>query len=309
MTLLSLSLRALYLLLFLVALAPPAADADGKPEAPPGGALQQREKQVVRADEQPKRKKRRAKETPSRQKRVPTAVLPHPGTYRAPAILRLAADLYGLPVHVASKKINDIPIEIPNQLARRPLTLEEMKIFLAAHSLYLHIWDRSEQGRLLVASRDPHWKPDEVRHRKIVTTDRRSFGETWAAIKSSVDAHNARLSENARRIVAVPHPRTGKIFLWSPRKDWLEDLGRVSEVVQEERVEDRARLRTYKGRHRLAADLERALHEKLSESERSRVRVSVAPWGNHLIYRADQELGARVRGWLERLDQPARHGG
>lgn len=242
----------------------------------------------------------------TRRTRRKTVVLPHPGIYRAPAILRLAAQLYDLPVRVESTAINRVEIEIRAPLARRPLNIYDMRLFLAAHSLYLHVWDRPEKGELLVASQRRDWTPERVTYRKVLQLGKHEFEPTWASVKSSVDAHNARLPENARRIVAVPHPKTGKVFLWSPKREWLDDLSVIPEKIEAKSDEGRPHLFSYKGRHQLATNLELQLLKKLSDGEKDRVHLTIAHWGNHVLFRADRELGARVRAILEQLDRPTR---
>ena len=61
----------------------------------------------------------RAGRTKRRKQRRPrTVVLPDPGRYRAPAILRLAGKLADRPVRVAHKSLNDVRVEITPRLAR-----------------------------------------------------------------------------------------------------------------------------------------------------------------------------------------------
>jgi len=266
-----------------------------------GGAGQAR-KAARRAPEGEKRRK------PSRRKaaaRPKTVVLPHPGIYRAPAILRLAARLHDLPVRVESETISRIEIEIRPPLARRPFNEYDMRLFLAAHSLYLHVWDHPQKGELLVASRRRDRTPDRVTYRKILQVGKHEFAPTWASVKSSVNSHNARVPEGGRRIIAVPHPKTGKIFLWSPKRKWLDELGEIPEKIHTERDAGHPHLFSYRGRHQLASNLERRLLKKLSDGEKDRVHLTIAHWGNHLLFRTDRELGKRVRAILEQLDRPA----
>jgi hypothetical protein len=272
--------------------APPPASAD---EAGGGGE-----------DEPKDRKRGKAPADKERPRRRETVVLPHPGVYRAPAILRLAAQLYGLPVRVASPSLNDVEVEIPNALARRPVDREEILLFLAAHSLHLHVWDHPEHGKLLVASDRPDWTPEEVVYRKVLQIGRGRFESTWAAVKAAVDRHNEVLAEGARRIVAVPHERTGKIFLWSPKREWLDGIAEVEEKLDAPRESERQRLFAYRGRHRRAEELEAELLEKLSAGEKERMRTSVADFGNQVLWRADSALGEKVRGLLEELDRTKR---
>jgi len=276
----------------------------GKPPAAHKGRPGERKapKKARPARRAPNPAKRRAK--PKRRERRQTAVLPHPGVYRAPAILRLVGKLLNRPVRVESKVVNEIQIKIPNALGRRPLTLEELKVLLAANQLWVHLWDHPEKGQIVVASRDPNWVPEAVTYRKVLQVTRKDFAPTWESIKASVETHNAKLPENARRIVAVPHERTGKILLWSPKREWIEDLGAIHRQVEKQSDVGRPHLFPYRARHRPASKIEPLLINKLTKGERDRVHVTVAKWGNHLLFRCDRELEQKIRALLEVLDRP-----
>jgi hypothetical protein len=277
---------------------PPGSLRDLPGKGRPGAKKPQGAKEAPNQKERPPRAPRK------RGTRPKTVVLPHPGIYRAPAILRLAAQLYDLPVRVESKAINRIEIEIRAPLARRPFNVDDMRLFLAAHSLFLHVWDHPEKGELLIASQRRDWTPERVTYRKVLQLGKHEFEPTWASVKRSVEAHNARLPENARGIVVVPHPKTGKIFLWSPKRQWLDDLKAIPEKIAAKRDAGRPHLFSYKARHQLATSLERQLLEKLSDGEKNRVHLTIARWGNHVLFRTDRKLGVRVRALLEQLDRP-----
>jgi len=273
----------------------PPSSHPGRPNPAAGGG-------AGGAPQKPRERQPEAPE-PARGK---TVVLPHPGSYRAPGILRLAAELWGLPVRVESKELNDITIEIPARLARRPVTRDEMRILLAADQLFLHLWEHPEHGALLVASHRADWTPGDVTYRKILAVDARDFDATWASIEATVAARNAGLAPRAARLVAVPHARTGKIFLWSPRSEWLDDLVVIHARVEETSDAGRLHLHTYRARHRLATALEPELLAKLSAGEKERLRLRPVRWGNHLIFSAERELAAKVQHLLEKLDRPTR---
>ena len=111
-----------------------------------------------------------------------TIMLPAPGAYRAPGILRLAGKLRGLPVKVEQRKLNDEKITISRQLGHRPVTLDELIVLLASQSFYLHVWDHPRHGKLLVASKQKDWKPENLRFHKILKVGLREFDHVWICL-------------------------------------------------------------------------------------------------------------------------------
>ena len=231
-------------------------------------------------------------------------VLPRPGSYRAPGILRLAGKLHGLPVKVEQRELNDETIRISKQLGEKPVTLDELSLILASQSFYLHVWDHPRHGKLLVVSRQQDWKPENLRFKKILTVGPRDFNHTWVAVQNAKEALNASLKLGAPRIVTLASARAGKIFIWAPRKDWLQKVTMEAEKSISEALNSRQHLNTYKALHLRASKLKEALLKEFPEEELERIHITVAPWGNHLLYRANQEYSARLLDLLIKLDKP-----
>ena len=235
-----------------------------------------------------------------------TIVLPRAGTYRAPGILRLAGKLHGLPVKVERRELNDEKITVAERFSKRPVTLAELSLLLAAQSFYLHIWNHPEHGELLVVSRQVDWKPVKLRFQKVLKVGARQFDQVWTRVQNYASTLNAGLEPGSPRMVTLSDPRTGKIFLWAPKKSWLENVLQAAEKSINDSQEARERLSTYKVHHHRAATLLEAVLEEFPEQERDRIHLVVAPWGNHLLYRANRELSARILDSLIKLDKPAK---
>ena len=233
-----------------------------------------------------------------------TIVLPAPGSYRAPGILRLAGKLRGLPVKVEQRKLNDEKITISRQLGHRPVTLEELIVLLASQSFYLHVWDHPRHGKLLVASRQKDWTPENLRFHEILKVGLREFDHVWITVQNSAAKLNAELDSGSSRIVTLADARTGKIFLWAPRKDWLQEVIKEAEKSINEAQTSRQHLNTYKARHLRAEKLKEAFLKEFPEEDSGRIHLTVAPWGNHLLYRANKKDSARVQDLLIKLDKP-----
>ena len=231
-------------------------------------------------------------------------ILPKPGSYRAPGILRLAGKLHGLPVKVEQRELNDETIRISKQLGEKPVTLNELNLMLASQSFYLHVWDHPRHGKLLVVSRRQDWKPENLRFKKILTVGPRGFNHAWVAVQNTKEALNADLEPGSPRIVTLASVKAGKIFIWAPRKDWLQKVTMEAEKSISEALNSRQRLSSYKALHLRASRLKEALLEKFPEEELERIHITVAPWGNHLLYRANQEYSARLLELLKKLDKP-----
>ena len=232
-----------------------------------------------------------------------TIVLPPAGSYRAPGILRLAGKLHGLPVKVENRKLNDQKITITREFSRKPVNLAELRLLLTSQSFYLHTWKHPEHGELLVVSRQPDWKPENLKHRKTLTVSARQFDGAWIAVQNYVSSLHAGLEPGSARMVTLADKRTGKILIWSPSKKWLQEAVEAAEKSIAAEQEARERLNSYKVRHLRATRLLEAVLKELPEADRDHLHMVVAP-GNHLLYRANKQLSDRVRESLIKLDKP-----
>ena len=113
---------------------------------------------------------------------------------------------------------------------------------------------------------------------------------------------NARLPASARRVIAVPHERSGRIFLWSPTRRWLEEVVRVHSEVTAAPIR-KERTFSHSARWVAAHRLVELARDELSEAERRAVRLREVGWGNRVFYRTTDDHAARVRKLLEALDR------
>ena len=241
----------------------------------------------------------RGAETPARR-----IVLPESGSYRAPGILRLAGKLLGLPVKVEQRELNDETIRISKQLGEKPVTLDELNLMLASQSFYLHVWNHPKHGKLLVVSRQQNWKPENLRFKKVLKVGLREFDRAWVAVQNTREALNAGLEPGSPRIITVASAKAGRILIWAPRKDWLQKVTIEAEKVISEALTSRQRLNTYQARHLRASELKEAVLKEFPEEELERIHITVAPWDNRLLYRANQEYSSKLHNLLIKLDQP-----
>ncbi|MBN1441719.1 MAG: hypothetical protein JXA90_03370 [Planctomycetes bacterium] len=232
-------------------------------------------------------------------------VLPDFGIHRAPRILRLAGRLTGLPVRVETKELNDTPVEIPLRLARRHVSLGELRVILAAHSIFLFIWDHPEEGKMVVAASRADWQPPPVRYRAVLKVGKRIFAEAERLVAEEVERRNENLAPTRQRYVSVPVARLGKIFLWGPSRRGLEEILDAACKLAPLDV-PLPGLHTYKVLNWRAERLLRPLEERLSEAERQASSFAAGSWGNVIIYRADDALAAKIERILVDLDKPHR---
>ena len=160
-----------------------------------------------------------------------------------------------------------------------------------------------EHGELLVVSRQPDWKPENLKHRKTLTVSARQFDGAWIAVQNYVSSLHAGLEPGSARMVTLADKRTGKILIWSPSKKWLQEALEAAEKSIAAEQEARERLNSYKVRHLRATRLLEAVLKELPEADRDHLHMVVAP-GNHLLYRAKKQLSDRVRESLIKLDKP-----
>ena len=242
--------------------------------------------------------------------RAPERVtLPEAGVYPVSTILRLAEKLAGRTLRIDRKALQKARVKINRDIGETEVSLDEIAVILGASRVYLFLVDDPEEGRLLVASGNPHWRYEPRRHTRIVEVGIAKFSRIAGIIRKAVQQRNSRLVKGAEPMVAVPDPRTGKIFLSSPRR---ADIDAVLEAIQAARNNrpdgNRPRLYTYQGKFRRVGDLEKALLEKLQEGEINRLRLVIALRGNRILFRCPPALGEKVLGILSRLDarKPAR---
>lgn len=230
-------------------------------------------------------------------------VLPPAGIYLAPKLLRLAGKLHGLPVRVASKSINRISIRIKPSLARREVTIAELSLMLAAHSIHLHFFEHPRTGKILVAALEKDWSLPSPRYTRVFRIREGDFWRIAELVKRTVEVRNRRLPRGLHPLVAVPSARTGKIFVRAPSRKLLEEIGDFIRR-HDQKDPDRPHLYSYRLKSTLRAEKARdQLLEKLSEGETQRARLVVGPWGNRILFRAEPELAKKIQGILAELDE------
>jgi hypothetical protein len=205
---------------------------------------------------------------------------------------------------VDHKRLNEVEVEIPPTVAGRRVNADELRIVLAAHSLYLFVWDHPSAGKVLVAAGSPSWQPPPLDHHRTLEVPRSQFARALELAESAVDEFNAKRPEGARRAVAVAVERQGKILLRSPERALLDEVSNLVARWQEEARAAHVAVRSYRGRFRTASELEAKLLEKLTPREQEEAKVTASPWGNLVFFRARSELAARIEDLLKELDRP-----
>ena len=247
-------------------------------------------------------------EKTGRAKKKPSKVaLPSQGVYKASEIARLASRISGRAVQIGDTGVERRRIEIIPLLAGQTITLEELKLLLAFHGIYLFDSVDPEDGEVLVATTDPRWHPRQGRYTRVIEVPALGFKRVWRQLKAAIDEHNAANATRAQReadVIGVPVESVGKIFLRAPNRKTLSRLVQLAERANGEKPRaDRVKLFAYTGQFRRVRDLERDVVEQLTEGERVKARFVVMRTGNRLLYRAPGRLGERITNLLAKLDR------
>lgn len=245
------------------------------------------------------RKKRRLRPAPP----PPTAKLPSAGAAPIQRIQPLVAELWKRPVRLEGTRIHQTEIVLTSQLGGRDVTRDELTLILAAHRVYLFPHHHRHHGPVVVLTRDPNWYPEPPRFTGIITLPPERFAAVWGKIARAVAARNDRAGAQAPPVVAVPSPRTGKIFLRAPTPQDLTALEKIADVEKEAIDPNRPRLYTHIANRLLAEALRDKVIAQLSDGEQRRVRMIVAARGNRLLFRAPPDVGDKVRELLIKLDR------
>lgn len=317
----------------------PAKDAPGGASLTPEEPGPAKPGQEVSGQERPGPQKPGSGKAPTRQGKAadkeirpapPESVaLPDAGAAPAESLLAIAGVLSGLPVRVDDAKVTETPVVITTALARNKVNLEELSVLLAAHKIFLFEFDDPEEGKVLVATRNPRWTAETRRFTRVLQVDAEGFAKTWGHVQAAVREVQAESEKREKAeekapekkapgeakerderpgVVAIPDERTGKIIIGSTSKALLEAVLEKLDAAEKRKGEDpeRPRLFTYSGKFRSVADLEAELLSKLSESERKRVHIVQASKGNRLLFRTTQELWDKSQSILKGLDRPPR---
>jgi len=245
------------------------------------------------------RQKRRLRPAPP----PPTAKLPSAGAVSIQRIQPLVAALWKRPVRLEGTRIHQTEIVMTSQFGGREVTRDELTLILAAHRVYLFPHHHRHHGPVVVLTRDPNWYPEPPRFTGIITLPPERFAAVWGKIERAVTARNDRAGAQAPPVVAVPSPRTGKIFLRAPTPQDLTALEKIAEVEKEAVDPNRPRLYTHIANRHLAEALRDKVFALLSDGEQRRVRMIVAARGNRLLFRAPPDVGDKVRELLVKLDR------
>ncbi len=224
------------------------------------------------------------------------------GEYPAPQVLSLAGVLTGRPVRLDGNRVRETKVTINEGSAGEEVTLEELKVILASHKLFLFPITDPQEGEILVASRNPEWKEEPPRFTKVLEVREGSFKQAWEKIEKAVKERNSRLSGGEAPIVAIMSERSGKIILGAGKEEHLTQLAKELEQELATKAADRPHLYTYTGLHRSVAALEKGLREKLSEADLNQVHVVIATKGNRLFFRAPADVWEKVQVALKELD-------
>jgi len=255
--------------------------------------------------ERKEEKERQVRARPQGEKPPPERVeLPGAGLQPAEDLLALAGVLSGRSVRLDGDRVRETKVLVSEDIAGSKVTLEELAVLLAAHRLYLFEVTDPDEGEILVASRNPHWKNEPPRYTKIIEVGAGSFDAAWKRIQSAVEEANKEIGGTAAAVFALPDARTGKVVVGASSKD---ALAKVLELLEKRGLgakdSDRPRLYTYTGKFRKAEDLSKALLEGLSDGEKNQLRITVASSGNRLFFRAPPSVWQKVEEKLKEIDK------
>ena len=247
----------------------------------------------------PKGKIRRRSHGEKSSKSIPLAraQLPRDGTYAASSILELAGKLTGRPVQPEAQSVLDRKIEITPLVSESKVTIDEIKVLLAAHRIYLF-----EHGDVLIATSNPRWKPRKPRYIEIVEVEAEYFRRVYDEIQVKVDNYNAMRPKGEIKTTIVAAEDIGKIFVRSGNRRFLAEI-LVCSAEESKPDPNRPRLFAYSGRYRLVSQLRDAVLKRLSAGERARCRFVIRSRGNQLLYRAPQSVADKIQELLAQLDR------
>ena len=224
------------------------------------------------------------------------------GEYPAAQVLSLAGVLTGRPVRLDGNRVRETKVTINEGSAGDEVTLEELKVILASHKLFLFPITDPQEGEILVASRNPEWKEEPPRFTKVLEIGEGNFKQALEKIEKAVKERNSKLSGGESPIVAISNERSGKIILGAGKEEHLTQLAKEFEQEFATKAPDRPHLYTYTGVHRSVIVLEKGLREKLSEADLNQVHVVIATKGNRLLFRSPADVWEKIQVALKELD-------
>ena len=245
----------------------------------------------------PPRRKLQAK---PRNKRVP---LPLAGSYTAKDFAPSIGALWGKPVEFTAAHVEQTTIRIDKAIAEQYVGSEELTLMLAAHRIYLVPHVRPNGTEVLMVTRDPTWRPEPPRFRKVLEISLGHFERVWTAVESAVKTANSKLAKGESPVGAVPAKRRGKIFLGAGSRQRLDSIQIVASDTRRATQPNRPRFYIYVGRSHRVEELLTQTEAELSEGERNRLRIIVAHRGNRLLFRAPPAVGDKVQRLLEKFDR------
>ncbi len=235
--------------------------------------------------------------------------LPEAGEYKARELFSIAEKLAGCPVIPASKDpaVEESIVEITVEIAGHQTTLDELTILLGAHGIYLFPLEKKD-GRVLVASRDPNWKPSgEIQpfFRKTFQVRMRDFDPVQEEIQKYLEKKNNTKLPHEPMASMAADPRTCRIIVFATSERTIAGVEEIVFRLTRPKVET-PNLHSFKPRHRAAKELEKELLEQLRPGQIRRMNLVVPRGKNILLIRAPDDLYEEVRGILETLDSPQR---
>ena len=276
--------------------AAPSEKSPALNEPPPAGG-NVRPNPKPRKNPVPARRKIRGKALPKQ------VALPLFGEYTAKDFASTIEALWGKPVQFTGPQVEKTPIRIDKAISEQYIGSDEFTLFLAAHRVYLVPHVLPDGTAVLMATRDPEWRPEPPRFRKVLEVAPGHFERVWATVESAVKTANSKLKKGEPPIVAVPAKRRGKIFLGAGTQEQIASLQLIAVKTGHTADSNRPRFYTYVGRNHRAQDLLEEVEARLTNGERNRLRIVVAHRGNRLLFRAPRVVGDKVEALLKDVDR------
>ena len=220
------------------------------------------------------------------------------GVYRVDELLKLVGKATGRDMRVDNDDTKAIEIDISPRVVGRRLSLEDLRIVLAIHGVFLFAGDDRKSGPYYIATTNPSWRPREPRFVEVIHVKAKRFRAIWAEVDEAIRKHNKGATAG-EKIVATPVESLGKILLRSGSRSALEKL-KLQEQEAERRPPDpnRHRLFAYIGSHVPVTQLRDAVLGDLARGERRKVKFVIMQRGNRMLFRAPGLLGESI---LDRL--------
>lgn len=254
---------------------------------------------------------------PAREKKKPVppapparAQLPEAGKHPAALLFKLVEKLSDQPVVPLNPATRKVAIHVSLEAGSQLATLEELKIILAAHGIYLTPLVDPDKSAVWIASRDRLTKEDELpAFTRVYKLSAKKFKRGLEAVEKRLKDWNDQQPQGSPQALALPIEATGKIIIRSPSEKIFPPLDEILKKAEEDEAlsADAMHLFTFEVKNRRAAELEERLLGRLSAEEGKRLQIVIPQGRNLLLIRTFPELWQKAEKILQSLDVPQKN--